>query len=1154
MMQDLRPTLLIGVGGTGSLLAERVFHRTMAETGEDIGQLAVIGFDTDDRDVRRRQHLSNRQKRRFSSKFPIYKILEDNPELSENWFLRQNQLTHEILNMSLIDGGGQIRIFSRLALHVAFKEGQIASDLRREMAKLATFSNQNVFGGILNVFILGSLAGATGCGSFLQIALAARRIALDNGVRSVQVRGFFLLPDIFVRCAGLSRDQQQNVLANATAALRELNAIMLATAGRSPLDSLRFEYMPGAQLESGGMPFDTVTLIDFENESGQNLGPNLAHYLDLAERAAFIQLFTPIGQEFVQRSVNSVLGRLEGAARGKTNSYSSIGVYTIEYPEADMLDYLADRMAADGLESGWLLLDRMYAKSLEVYEERRKAGDRSAPYPRRDQSFITNLEQLANDRRQPFRDIYLNVHREEENEDGDTTIVVQHQKFLSAFENYVKSVFRRYNSGIEAVYQRQFMSSSQLMERESLADDVRRREQYLSRDFSTLEDAIRHCPEDIYEALVAMADTMAPEDWQDHHLQAYLVRPAPHLLEVRYFLYSLQLAIEERLSKLTPSSLRKTYDDLDSAFDRRAGRGGSQRSRQVVREIAEELANIGAGGRLLSALGMKSDLAKFAKKYSINFNAKVERMRAYAEATVVTRALEMLQRDIAELLKLLELLFADLEGLREVLDKRIERHLNAHAHEKGAARAIRFAYASAEAKEALWAALRPTAASVKESRAANAVLINAYFEEMTRRRQQRSAVTGSASEEFSARALFEREIINGFSRDTIANECGEMFRMNVIDALKKDAALTDVNWQDHVQSVVSMTSEQAKPFINLADAQTGSRLIYWALSENSRRAIGDGPFYDQLFRYEAEESALVEPQFADQQLYCVNVHFNFSLDQLAKLFSGTGMSPNIHSPGQGSYEKAYRSRINELIQWSARNPNEICPTLTPHLDRDWHKPGTLPEIIAGVQTSTDQSIFRGLVRGLSMQWLQREDEASRSIFAFYDPTRKAQGVNRSVIGSGAEAGDLYLALRDQPHIIFSINQGWDDLVASIPRQEIGKEAGFQGSMLVSGLLSVPVLTQLLAISRNRSLGDVDQITAAAVTAYFAVLRNLIDHYRTDLSSIGKRDLFDRLARGISEQAITDMEAQQSLNEDVLSLVRNIPGNIIEHILETWDRG
>lgn len=101
--------------------------------------------------------------------------------------------------------------------------------------------------------LVGSLAGGTGSGIFLDVAFLLRQLTKDED----QLFGYFLLPDIYV-----NRPGTQNVEANAYAALKELDHFM------SLQGTFRYRF-GGREIEVRKKPFDMVFLVNRENRAGK---------------------------------------------------------------------------------------------------------------------------------------------------------------------------------------------------------------------------------------------------------------------------------------------------------------------------------------------------------------------------------------------------------------------------------------------------------------------------------------------------------------------------------------------------------------------------------------------------------------------------------------------------------------------------------------------------------------------------------------------------------------------------------------------------------------------------------------------------------------------------------------------------------------------
>ncbi len=121
-------------------------------------------------------------------------------------------------------GAGMFRQLGRLALFVDAAAPNLSLLYSRINGIISTMRHVLPAEESLFVFVVGSLAGGTGAGLFLDVAHLLRNIAASNEVK-VQLRGFFYLPEAFA--ATIAASERSNARPRAFAALRELSRFML---------------------------------------------------------------------------------------------------------------------------------------------------------------------------------------------------------------------------------------------------------------------------------------------------------------------------------------------------------------------------------------------------------------------------------------------------------------------------------------------------------------------------------------------------------------------------------------------------------------------------------------------------------------------------------------------------------------------------------------------------------------------------------------------------------------------------------------------------------------------------------------------------------------------------------------------------------------
>jgi hypothetical protein len=165
------------------------------------------------------------------------------------------------------DGGGQLRQATRVSLSLKANEVyQRVRDALRAMAGKGTGQSR------IQVFIIGSLAGGTGCGTFLDLAFFVHQAVTEIGEAALPILpvGIFLLPSGF---EGVHPNDRERKLqpANCFAAFREMHRFNF-------VQSAVFRHQSGVTAALGNKrPFDLCYFIDGTSVAGQS-GSEVPHY------------------------------------------------------------------------------------------------------------------------------------------------------------------------------------------------------------------------------------------------------------------------------------------------------------------------------------------------------------------------------------------------------------------------------------------------------------------------------------------------------------------------------------------------------------------------------------------------------------------------------------------------------------------------------------------------------------------------------------------------------------------------------------------------------------------------------------------------------------------------------------------------------------
>lgn len=254
---DLRPTLFIGVGGTGMEVLMRVRRRILntlwGGTGsrtrvESLAEFPVaqfIQFDLDtgaviesgraQSDDLQFEVLKFSDEDKVVESFDMDKYSRDDDALEKyphikDWLSLTPRKIRE-LGIDPAKGAGQIRAVSRLyffdkyakvrdKIRLKLKTLKAGLSHERQLAELGLKMESSKF----RIVVVGSVAGGTGSGAFLDMGLLARWLA-RNEVGHADVELMLFLPTGY---SGANKDRTE---ANGYAALMELESAMLGNKG-----------------------------------------------------------------------------------------------------------------------------------------------------------------------------------------------------------------------------------------------------------------------------------------------------------------------------------------------------------------------------------------------------------------------------------------------------------------------------------------------------------------------------------------------------------------------------------------------------------------------------------------------------------------------------------------------------------------------------------------------------------------------------------------------------------------------------------------------------------------------------------------------------------------------------------------------------------
>lgn len=384
------PTLIIGLGGRGSEVALRVSQMVTEEQRKKIG-FAV--FDTDVNELR-----TIKEKNPFvhtiqtSTKISVGEYLDIDTHARDTWFP-----VNAILNSkTLTEGAGQVRAVSRLAFETAVRAGKM-KDLHEAIDELYRLEGEE-YQQALRVIIVSSLAGGTGSGLILPVALYVKNYLATKYRQSANItRGFFLLPEIFYHVIP-GESERNNLKSNAYATLRELDAFLMkgdATLPEQYKESVKVEFPcvgSGEYEDYDVRPYDFCFLFDAKNVSGGNLN-SFEDYLAHAANCIYAQSIGPMNKRSNSSEDNTI--RKLCAEKGR-NRYAGAGTSMLIYPVEDVKKYLALSWTTEAISKQWRMFDDLYDELLERNRKNRRLGIAVADV-NEEECYVQSVEQKAKD-------------------------------------------------------------------------------------------------------------------------------------------------------------------------------------------------------------------------------------------------------------------------------------------------------------------------------------------------------------------------------------------------------------------------------------------------------------------------------------------------------------------------------------------------------------------------------------------------------------------------------------------------------------------------------------------------------------------------------------------------------------------------------------
>jgi len=358
--EGIRPTVVVGLGGTGGdvllKIRQKLYERYGSPSAFPAAQFVYIDTDTSN------QHIDSRllDEFKFSPSERVDAIVANTATYTANlnmhplikawWYPSLNDLA------SINVGAGQIRAYSRLAFYVNFDKikNAIAMAVQRAMASpTAMFERHRIqvdtAKGVY-IYVVGSIAGGTGSGMFIDTGFLAKTLASP-----VTTVAYLVFPGVF-------QHAQERIFANGYSALKELEHFTF------PENRFPYVWTPGYPPESKRPlpppPYDycymvdnanaTGTAINFESRYGlfEMVANNIFHDFGASDfaghkRAVRVNLDSFLTNFYASEILDPQDPSKSLLTEAFTTRHSAFGLTSIQYPADRIRHACAARLGVD---------------------------------------------------------------------------------------------------------------------------------------------------------------------------------------------------------------------------------------------------------------------------------------------------------------------------------------------------------------------------------------------------------------------------------------------------------------------------------------------------------------------------------------------------------------------------------------------------------------------------------------------------------------------------------------------------------------------------------------------------------------------------------------------------------------------------------------
>lgn len=986
------PTLLIGLGGTGSEIVQKVYDLATPRQRENIG---FVIFDTDVNELRAIEEKTPQiHTIQTSTRLTVGEYLDCDTYSRDNWFP-----VNRILNgKALTEGAGQVRAVSRLALNTAIQQGKMAP-LNEAIEELYKLKGQKTVQAP-RVILAGSLCGGTGSGLILPVALYTRNFMTTKLQQSSTIiRGFFLLPEVF---DGVIKTQSErnNLRSNAYAAIREIDAFMMKDDGSLPSKYDLHFMVPRVgskeQDEYTGKPMDFCFLFDAQNLNGMKLN-SFAEYKTHAANCIYGMAIAPTSQRS-NSSEDNVIREIVFA--GGRNRFAGAGSSMLIYPTEDVKRYLALTWTKESITDDWLEIDRRFADEQRTNRNMRRQGYQVAELDRGDHYLKIINEGFAE--RRPFATAIRNLCFEFD-ANGYIEKGISWLQYTNALSSYIAERIKDQQADLKDLLEEIELKASAGKEKAAKKDTFSEwYQQILGYKTATIKCTGMLARNSVYNLFRETKDYTKTDNnfrieyWLRHNQNA---NEFLHPNAVRYFLYNALNELQRRgTEKRNKVHEIETYWKVFEENTFRIEDAGKKTTETEEEYYEATHLNDERLKRFLNRRTIDEAQANLTTSFDDLFAKTNEYWDAYVSAEVYREAVSY----IKSLCDAFHAFYDVLDRSIGRIDKEIDQLEKKYKSKPG--EALRYVCADQNC-------LRGLAKDVVNT--GNCLELPSELTSRIFNRMKQYALSEQKPEPEAYFTNTFKETVVKYLENEISGHYTSLVDIDIITALEQEAHYEDPlsvyeleDKRHYAMHTIECTELLANPFIE-SPAGKEPRVIP-ACAYNPSLAEADFPGRRQFVAKNLKERGGVEDETIDKNiiLFYQSV-YGIRANELSK-FAPPKDSLTYDRPG-GEYFKAYY----ELIQNLHPDPQQ-SKAITPHINRWWHVVSKLPDLDEKSQMIQEETIYAAFFWGMLTQYVHREKENDAKMI--YKPDRNALDLKggdddtKLIVSNGTPCDLLYEVL------------------------------------------------------------------------------------------------------------------------------------------------